>query len=361
MTMFRLSVLLTGLACVALTAEWRIGVSTAARSHDAAVPSRLYESPRTSELVPSPLGVPWPVFPKGEPPDRDQVAAGEALFFDTSLSADGRTSCATCLRPDAGFADPRPVSRGTGGKEGRRNSQTLLNAALFTQVGWSGAHPTLEAHTLAALTNPHEMGLQPEHVIDRLSARARAHVSRLGDGVSTESVVRALAAFQRTLIRGTSPFDRYIYGGDAHAVGAAAKRGFRLFLGRGRCVQCHFMRSEASHPFGGSTGLYADDRFHNIGVGYDEAGNITDLGRFEVTGRDEDRGAFRTPTLRDVALTAPYMHDGSLATLSDVIEHYDKGGRPNPFLDPDIRSLHLSAQNKRDLVTFLESLTSASR
>jgi len=310
------------------------------------------------ETVPMPLGLMWPVFPAGKPPAVREVAVGRRLFFDPALSSDGSVSCASCHAPDAAMADLRPVSIGAGGKPGRRNSPTVLNAVYFERLGWSGENGSLEEQALTALSNPEEMGATEPKLRAALEMRYGADLRDLYGALSARAIARALASFQRTLVAGDAPFDRYIYLGDRAAVSESGIRGFGLFLGKARCIQCHFMRSPDSHPFGGRTGLYMDNRFHNLGVGFENGSSPSDLGRYEITRRDDDRGAFKTPSLRNVALTPPYMHDGSLKTLEDVVEHYNKGGNPNPNLDPDVRRLDLTDQDKRDLVEFMKALTS---
>lgn len=324
-----------------------------------AAPSKAADhAPESRNGVPLELGLFWPSFPEGFAPRDREVVLGRELFSERALSADRSLSCETCHDPGHGFADPRPQSIGVHGQPGTRNSPTLLNAAYFDTLGWSGEHPSIEAQSLAAITNPLEMGVEQSEIAARLEPLYGDRLRELYGDVSPESAGRALAAFQRTLVAGDSPFDRYIYANDSNAVSEMAKRGFEVFIGEARCIQCHFMRSEASHPFGGSTGTFTDNRFHNIGVGFDEHGNTSDEGRREVSKEELERGAFKTPTLRNVALTAPYMHDGSLATLLDVVQHYDKGGVPNSNLDPDVKPLRLTDVQKAELVAFLESLTS---
>ncbi|HRK47100.1 MAG TPA: cytochrome c peroxidase, partial [Nocardioides sp.] len=274
------------------------------------------------------------------------------------LSRDGTVSCRTCHLPEHGFADPRAVSVGVAGHAGTRNSQTLLNAVYFESFGWTGEHPSLEAQTLAAMRNPEEMALGEALPPDVLRDHG-AQLEALYGGADLEGAAAAIASYQRTLVAGASRFDRWIYGAE-DVISESEKRGFEVYLGRARCVQCHFMRSPASHPFGGENGLYSDGRFHNIGVGFGPGAATIDPGRFEVTNRSADYGAFKTPSLRNVELTAPYMHDGSLRTLEEVVEHYDKGGEPNPNLDPDIQPLKLTDQEKADLVAFMKALTSGS-
>jgi cytochrome c peroxidase len=303
------------------------------------------------------LGIVAPIYPEGLPPSPEASSLGEKLFFDPVLSGDGTISCATCHDPKFAFADSRPVSEGVSGRKGRRNSPTLWNAALFEHLSWDGSHLSLEAQSLAAISNPDEMNLERRAIAEKVRPRHGRDLMRLFGEVSDKSVAKALGAYQRTLLAGNAPADRYLYQGESEALSTAAKRGLTLFLGEARCVQCHFIRSQESHPFGGSTALYTDDRFHNIGIGY-RSGVPADRGRAEATGDPRDTGAFKTPTLRNIELTPPYMHDGSMKTLEEVIEHYNKGGIPNAHLDFDIRPLELTDREKADLLEFLKSLTS---
>jgi cytochrome c peroxidase len=311
-------------------------------------------------IIQIPLGLISPTFPTGLPPLQEEVALGEELFQDKVLSQDSSVSCATCHIPRFGFTDRLPVSRGIGGAQGRHNAPTVLNVAFFESFSWNGRHASLEEQAVEALSNPKEMGLDLSKVGQRLERKYGARLRRLYGEVSTLAVAKVLGAYQRTLIAGDSPFDHYMFKKDENAISESAKRGFKIFLRQGRCIQCHVIRCEECHPFGGASAFFTNNRFHNLGVGFDKPDSLIDWGRAEVTGKPEDKGAFKTPTLRNVALTAPYMHDGSLATLDDVIEHYNKGGIPNPYLDPEIRPLHLSEREKKDLVEFLKSLTTIS-
>lgn len=309
-----------------------------------------------------PLGLVSPTFPSGTPPAAAEVALGQELFFDPVLSLDGTVSCASCHSPDHAFADPRPKSVGVRERIGRRNSPTVLNAALSDRLSWDGQHASLEEQTLAAISNPEEMALEREQIPSRVRKRyGRALIHSYGE-ISAEAVAAAISAYQRTLLAGDSPFDRYIYLGDQSAISETARKGFEVFTRKGRCIQCHMVRCEECHPFGGRTAFFINNRFHNLGVGFDSLGvrPPTDLGRSEVTRQAEEDGAFRTPSLRNVALTAPYMHDGSLATLRDVVDHYDRGGIRNSRLDPEIRPLNLTEEEKVALVAYLETLTSTS-
>lgn len=278
---------------------------------------------------------------------RAKVELGRTLFFDTRLSRDGSLACASCHKPARAFTDGRPTAVGVGGQVGRRNAPTLVNRAYGRSLFWDGRVRTLEEQALLPLTSPNELGNTHEEIVRRLSSSQpyrRRFAQAFGtEEVTIERVAAAIASFERTLVSGDSPFDRYRELGDSAAVSAEARRGLEIFLGRARCVLCHDGQ------------LFTDERFHNSGVAFRD-GALADSGRYIVTGRPEDLGAFKTPTLREIERTAPYMHDGSLAALEEVIEFYDRGGNGNPHLDPLLTPLSLTATEKHALVAFLRSL-----
>lgn len=297
-------------------------------------------------LIP-PLGLKGVVFhiPSDNPLTAEKVALGKQLFFDPRLSADGTVSCVTCHDPDRAFTDGRPISVGLKGRKTTRSSPTLINRALGYSFFWDGRAASLEALILEVMELPPALGTTYEVLVNKLNrieGYRRQFEQVFGGAVTAERVSMALAAFVRTLLSGGSAFDRF-EAGEETALSPPARRGLALFWGKAGCVRCH-------------TGPnFTDEKFHNIGVGLYQ--HDPDLGRYRVTGRDEDKGAFKTPTLRDVAKTAPYMHDGSLGTLEEVVIYYDRGGIKNPYLNPQIRPLRLSVQEKEDLVGFLKSLT----
>jgi cytochrome c peroxidase len=288
------------------------------------------------------LLVPW-----DNPLTADRVSLGRRLFFDKRLSRDGRVACASCHQPRHAFADRRPIAIGIGGRTGRRNVPSIVNRAYARVLFWDGRMAALEEQALAPLTSPAELGSTIEEIVDRLAADAGYVASfqrAFGDASITGArMAQALASFERTLLSGDSAVDRYETGGRKDALSPAAARGLGLFRGKARCHICH------------DGALFSDGRFHNTGVSW--ARLPIDLGRFEVTGAEADRGAFRTPSLRDVSRTAPYMHDGSFRTLPDVVAFYDRGGNRNPNLDGVIQPLRLTGGERRDLVAFLEALT----
>jgi cytochrome c peroxidase len=284
------------------------------------------------------------------PPDNPQcdgkIRLGAQLYFDSRLSADNTISCATCHNPATAWANHGATDTGIKGQVGNRNSGTILDAAYMRFQFWDGRAGSLEEQALGPIHNPIEMGETLENVVIKLNqipGYKEAFQKVFGTEVNTEGIARAIAAFERTVISGPSPYDRYLLG-DKSALSPAAKRGLEIFNGKGHCTPCH------SGP------TFSDQGFHNLGVGYKD-GEYADVGRYAQTRNDRDLGAFKTPGLRNVALTYPYLHDGSEKSLEDVIELYNRGGIPNPHLDPLMLPLNLTAREKSDLVEFLKSLT----
>jgi cytochrome c peroxidase len=335
-------------AALIMAAAWLAACSSS--------PARVTSTPVGEPVaIPAPLGLPPVPIPSDNPPTRETIALGKKLFFSPLLSADASVTCATCHDPAKAFADGKPVSAGIGGKTGKRNSPTVLNAAYNKLQFWDGRAASLEEQALGPMFSPEEMGHSMRGFESRLQAdpEMQALFERaFGSGpVTLDGVTKALASYQRTLLSGNSPFDRYFFGGDKTALSESAKRGFEIFRDpqRGNCVVCHSIEKDFA--------LFTDHKFHNLGAGLDPDGAIPDPGRISQTLRDGDQGAFRTPGLRNVALTAPYMHDGSLKTLREVVDFYIGGGSSNQFLDPEVRPLHLTRQDREDLIAFLESLT----
>lgn len=305
--------------------------------------------------IEAPLGLPPVPIPSDNPPTVQTIALGRRLFYDARLSQGNLISCASCHNPALAFSDPRPQSMGAGRKFGTRNAPTILNAAYFTTQFWDGRVPSLEEQALGPMANPIEMD-QPHDVsarkINEDPTYRRAFDQAFGPGPATiDEITMALASFERTLLSGDSPFDRYEYGGDKNAMSPAAVRGLTVFRdkNKGNCATCH--------TIGEKYALFSDNKFHNLGVGLNSEGDIVDKGRYIATHVSGDIGSFRTPTLRDVALTAPYMHDGSEKTLKDVVDFYVGGGSSNPYLDKEIKPLNLTSQERADLIDFLKALT----
>jgi cytochrome c peroxidase len=302
-----------------------------------------------------PLGLPPLVIPGDNPETVEAIALGRKLFYDVHLSSNNTMSCATCHNPAQGFADSRSVSIGAAGKPGTRNALSVLNAAYSPTQFWDGRAPSLEEQAGGPMANPVEMNQSHDVSVAKLNAMPsyqKEFEATYGPGpVTIGKIKMALASFERTLLSGDSPFDRYQYGGNKTAMSPSAIRGLAVFTDkkRGNCAACH--------TIGEKYALFTDGKFHNIGVAVDGDGNLIDLGRYEVTKLDADKGKFRTPTLRNIAKTAPYMHDGSEKSLKEVVDFYVGGGNSNSYLDPEIHSLQLSAADKADLIAFLQSLT----
>jgi cytochrome c peroxidase len=303
----------------------------------------------------APLGLPPVPIPSDNPVTPETVALGRKLFYDKRLSKNDSLSCASCHNPLLGFADGRPQSPGAGGTMGTRNAPSLLNAAYARTQFWDGRAPTLEEQVGGPMANPIEMNQPHEVAVSKLNADTAMRKQfelAFGPGpVTIGKIEKALASFERTVVSGNSPFDRYQFSGDKQALTPAAIRGLAVFEQpqKGNCVTCH--------TIGKKYALFTDGQFHNIGVGVNEEGELTDLGRYTESKVDTDKGAFKTPTLRNIAQSAPYMHNGSLKTLKDVVDFYAGGGNSNPYLDRNIKMIKLSGQDRLDLIEFLKSLT----
>jgi cytochrome c peroxidase len=286
-----------------------------------------------------------------------RVRLGRWLFYDARLSSDQTVSCATCHRPDYAFSQPEPLPIGVGGQRGRRRTQSIINLAARTvlpdQVDpgpsffWDGRATSLEAQVLMPIAEPTEMGMAHPAMINRLSnipGYRRYFVEAFGSNTITpDQVASALADYVRTRASGNAPYDKWAYGRDGKAMSAQQQRGSEIFFFKGRCATCH-----AGFNF-------SDGRFYNIGIGWDAVTKApADVGRAAISHQSRDRGAFKTPGLREAALHPPYMHDGSLATLRDVVEFYNKGGVPG--LNERIRPLGLSKEEMDALVAFLHAL-----
>lgn len=295
--------------------------------------------------IPIPLGLLPVQFPKDNPYSAEKAELGKLLYFDPRLSGDNSVSCASCHSPQFGYTDGKPVSTGIRGQKGGRSAPTVINRAYSLAQFWDGRAPTLEAQAIGPIANPIEMGQPHDSCIEKLRGIAgyrQLFAKAFGSADFTiDHVGKAIATFERTVLSGNSPYDKYKAGNKA-AMDASQVRGMNVYFGKAKCDQCH-------------EGInFTSNAYHNLGVGTDKPN--PDEGRFAVTKNPEDWGAFKTPTLRDIARTAPYMHDGSLATLEDVVEFYDKGGTPNKNLDKTMKPLKLSAQEKTDLVAFLRAL-----
>jgi cytochrome c peroxidase len=339
-----------------------------------------------------PLGLPPVPIPADNPQTPEKIQLGDKLFNDKRFSSTGDVSCATCHDPQKAFTDsPLVTSEGINKLTGTRNAPTVINSAYYRLFFWDGRSPDLEDQAQHPIVNPVEMGLvnhdpvlqivrtDPEYV-----AAFRKVFNKEPAQVTMKEVQHAMASFERTIVSGDSPFDRYYVAHEKSAISDQAKRGFDVFLNKGRCVSCHVIEHDQA--------LFTDNRFHNIGVGINRIQSEVDtfapaflqakadgvdvdkavlsdpkaseLGRFAVTSSLDELGSFKTSTLRNISVTAPFMHDGSLATLRDVVEHYNNGGVSkatdpvNDFLSGGIRPLNLTEPEITDLVAFMETLTS---
>lgn len=302
-----------------------------------------------------PLGLPPMAIPADNPATIETIALGRKLFYDPRLSADDTVSCAFCHNPEMAFTDRLKTSRGVSGKIGKRNAPTIVNSGYASIQFWDGRASSLEEQALGPIANPLEMNQTHDVSVSKLAkdpAYKAEFEKAFGPGpVTIGKVQKALASFERTMVSGNSPFDRYQFGGDSKALSPAAVRGLKLFTSpeKGNCVTCHTIDEKYA--------LFTDGKFHNLGVSINAEGELTDPGRYDQTKVEADRGAFKTPTLRNVANSAPYMHDGSLKSLRDVVDFYVGGGNSNPNLDKKMKPLELTRDERNDLVEFLESLT----
>ena len=305
--------------------------------------------------IKAPLGLPPVPIPSDNPPTVETIALGRRLFYDTRLSKDNSLSCASCHNPEYDFTDGMSVSKGMGGQKGVRNAPTVMNAAYLPFQFWDGRAISLEQQAGSPMANPVEMDQAHDVSVSKLEADPKykaLFVEAFGPGAITISQIeKSLASFERTVLSGNSAFDRYEFGGDKKALTPSQIRGLAIFKDphKGNCAACHTISEKYA--------LFTDGKFHNIGEGVGDDGTFRDVGRYHETRIATDTGAFMTPTLRNIANTAPYMHDGSVKTLKAVVDFYAGGGNSNPYLDKEIRAIKLSGQDRSDLVEFLKSLT----
>lgn len=320
-------------------------------------------------------------IPPDNPLTRAKIELGRQLYFDPRLSSDNTVSCATCHHPDSGWTKQTQFGVGIGGLKGGRNSPTSFNRILSSTQFWDGRAASLEEQAIGPIANPIEMGNTHEECVATLK-KIPGYVLQFekifpGEGLTIKTVGKAIASFERVVVTGPSPADYFepVYSFEkifkdeladlesfkadspddyakyqamkaasaAHPISDSAKRGRDLFFGKANCTACHVGAN------------FSDEKYHNLGVGMDAA--KPDLGRYEITKNVADRGAFKTPTVRNVTQTAPYMHDGSQKTLEEVVEWYDKGGHPNPQLSEKVKKLNLTAQEKKDVVEYMKALT----
>lgn len=350
--------LMIGLAVAALTlvACSQPEASRAAAADPAPAARPAWETANPVAPLPAiPLGISRTFAELPQPPTPARVRLGRWLFYDTRLSADGQIACSTCHRPDHAFSEPTPHSTGIRGQQGGRKAPPIVNLAwtLYPHFFWDGRAASLEEQALGPIANPIEMGNTHEAMIQSLraiTAYGPYFTEAFGSlEITNERVAQAIADYERTLLSGNSPWDRWRMNKDESAVSAEVKQGHELFFGKAGCNQCHLGDS------------LTDSNFHNLGVGWNpRTRRFADEGRAVISRLPEHRGAFKTPGLRDVALHAPYMHDGSMATLLDTVQHYTKGGTANPGLDPKIQRLDLTPADEQALVAFMQALSGES-
>lgn len=297
----------------------------------------------------SPLGLPAVKHPADNPSSAAKIELGKQLYFDPRLSRDNTVSCATCHDPDKGWSNGDKFATGFNGQKGGRSSPTVLNSAYSDLQFWDGRADHLEGQALGPIQNPIEMNLTLDEAVQRLNkieGYRKQFQMVFGTDVTSGNLAKAIAAFERTIVSGDAPYDHF-KAGDKAALSEGAQRGMKIFFGKANCSACH-----SGHSF-------SDFTFHNIGVGMDA--EKPDLGRFEISKLAGDKGAFKTPTLREIARTGPYMHDGRFQTLEEVVGYYNEGGTTNDTLDEEIFALKLTAEELKDLVTFMkEGLASKS-
>lgn len=305
--------------------------------------------------IKTPLGLPPVPIPADNPPTAETIALGRRLYYDPQLSVDGTISCASCHAPQFAFSDERKVSVGVGGKTGTRHAPTVINSAYSSLQFWDGRASSLEEQAKGPIANPVEMAHTLDAAVARLQADARYRElfkkSWGTDRITIDLVAKSIASFERTVIAGASPFDRFYFGHDKKALSAAARRGFNLFTDpkKANCAVCH--------TIGKTDALFTDNKFHNLGIGADTRGQLNDLGRYAITKNEADMGCFKTPTLRNLANRAPFMHDGSFPSVKDALAHYIGGGNMNDHLDKEIHALDfLTFDERDDLLQFLDSL-----
>ncbi len=327
------------------------------------------------------LGLPPLSIPKDNRQTAEKIELGRLLFNEVRFSSDNSISCASCHHSNKAFTDGLKVPKGVNNLSGLRNAPTVINAAFYKTYFLDGREPSLEAQSLGPFINPVEHRLTNYKKIIKV-IRSDPDYPKMfeqafnipKDQITIKFVSKAIASFERTLIAGNSLFDQYYFGRDHTKLSESAARGLRLFRRKGNCANCHEISFDNA--------LFMDNRFYNIGVGFNHLKpklneiisslkqgksvkaldlspeQLSELGRFNVTNIILDIGKYKTPTLRNISLTAPYMHDGSMKTLEEVVDYYDKGGDKNRFIDPAIYPLHFTKQEKIDLVAFMKSLTS---
>jgi len=311
-----------------------------------------WEAANAIQPLPTPpLGIASTFDELEDPPTPERVRLGRWLFYDTRLSEDDSISCATCHLPEFAFSELTAVSTGIDGQKGARKAPSFVNLAwtIFPHFFWDGRAASLEEQAKGPIINPIEMGVDSHEVMITKLTNIDGYKPYFNevfgdDAITIDRVAQAIADYERTRMSGNSPYDRW-QDGDETAVSEQVKLGNEMFFGKAKCNQCHFGQN------------FTDNRFHNLGVGWDPATQeFADIGRFEISEAEEDKGAFKTPGLREVSKHPPFMHDGSMETLRETVVHYDIGGFENPWLSPKIEKLNLTDEEIDALVAFMEAL-----
>lgn len=333
------------ICAVAMQSSW---IATLAEAATEEKPAANAESATEYKLkIPFGLEETAVVIPADNPLTNEKVELGRLLVFDKRLSQDNTIACMSCHLAKLAFTDGKPVATGIRGQKGGRSAPASFNRVFSSAQFWDGRAATLEDQSVGPFTNPIEHGF-PNYDVMRAKMMKIAGYRKLfkqafgEDNITIDNVGKAIASFQRTILSGNSPADRFDQGQEEGAISAAAQHGLILFREKARCTKCH------------SGFNFTDEKFHNLGLGWDD--NKVDLGRYMVTKIPEDIGAFKTPTLREIARSGPYTHDGRFKTLEEVVNFYNQGGVKNPHQDPLILPLDLTDQEKRDLVQFLHTL-----
>ena len=295
-------------------------------------------------ILPIPQGFPQPYIPNDNQLTYSRVELGKKLFFDTMMSRDSTVSCATCHIPQFAFTDRLKKGVGIRNQEVNRNTPTLTNVAYQNQFLLDGVNPSLVAQVMVPIHEPNEFDFHVLLIAERMK-KDEEYVRLCKDAYNSEpnpfAITHAIASFERTIISGNSPYDKYHFQGDSMALNESEKKGMKLFFNKLYCTECHSGFNFTNQSLS-NNGLYL---------------NYPDSGRIRLSGLEKDRAIFKVPTLRNIAVTYPYMHDGSIATLSDVITHYSSGGNPHPNKSIFIKPFSLSNQEQKDLIAFLYSLT----
>ncbi len=343
------------MAMAMVASMFAVGQVIADETTTSAPPAWEKENP-IKPLPKPPLGIESTLQSLKNPPTPETVRLGRWLYFDKRLSSDNTISCATCHLPEYAFSELTPVSTGIHGKKGNRKAPSFINQAwtIYPHFFWDGRAGSLEEQALGPVANPIEMGNTVEDMIASLSD-IKPYAAYFKEAFGTEEitkdrVAKAIADYERTRMSGNSAYDQWQENRfkDAYVESkedAIIKKGFELFNGKAECNQCHLGQN------------FTDSLFHNLGIGWDaKEEKLADIGRYEVSKKEEDKGAFKTPTLRDVTKHPPYMHDGSIKTLKEVVEHYNIGGHANPHLSTKIKKLNLTDEEVGLLVKFMEAL-----